>query len=481
MHLVVLNAGLEGVDAQESKVDMTKWITHTVKESAKIRLDFAAASGDVRVKVTGVEDEKEEKAPTSLDRQREYKATGSTLTIYGAIEGLNCAWNEDNLTAWGVEREINSITGHYSCGSTYALTLMPATLSHSLAIQGETWETTVTSTGAWKIDESTLPAWLSVSPQQGNSGTKVTVTAQANTEVEQRSAALTFVLSDDPTTKQVVILKQNSLLVTLAEAYTFPAAGETKADYLTVKSSAEWTVTSSAAWCTVEPKEGNAGTMQATVKAEANTGKEAREAALTFILKANAAIQQVVKVKQGGNSITVTPAEECTFLVAGETKTNYFTIESTAEWTVTSSAAWCTVEPNEGEAGTKQVTVKAEANTGKEAREADLTFALKANAAIQQVVKVKQGGTGKNSTAVEDALLAGVSVAPNPFTVQLVIKKSEGIKGRYELVSANGVTVRSGSLQGSETVLRTEALRSGVYLLRILSGESVKTFNVVKE
>jgi len=294
-----------------------------------------------------------------------------------------------SILYWSGEREINGITGHYSCGSTYALTLMPATLSHSLAIQGETWETTVTSTGAWKIDESTLPAWLSVSPQQGNSGMKVTVTAQPNTEVEQRSAALTFVLTDDPTTKQVVILKQNSLLVTLAEAYTFPAAGETKADYLTVKSSAEWTVTSSATWCTVEPKEGETGTKQATVKAEANTGKEAREAALTF--------------------------------------------------------------------------------------------ALKANAEIKQVVKVKQEGTGKNSNAVEDVLLAGVSVAPNPFTSQLVIKNSEGIKGRYEVVSANGVTVRSGSLQGSETVLRTEELKAGVYLLRILSGEGVKTFNVVKE
>ena len=77
---------MRGVDAQESKVDMTKWITLTVKESATIRLCLAAASGDVWVKVTGVEDEKEEKAPTSLYQQREYKTTGSTLTIYGAID-----------------------------------------------------------------------------------------------------------------------------------------------------------------------------------------------------------------------------------------------------------------------------------------------------------------------------------------------------------------------------------------------------------
>ena len=132
------------------------------------------------------------------------------------------------VTYWKGNTKIEGMVGNYNCVFTYALTLMPATLSQSLTYLGETWATTVTSKGAWKIDESTVPTWLTVDPKQGNSGTKVTVTAQPNTAVEQRSAALTFLLSDDPTTKQVVILKQNSkppLLVTPAEECTFPAAG----------------------------------------------------------------------------------------------------------------------------------------------------------------------------------------------------------------------------------------------------------------
>ena len=83
--------------------------------------------------------------------------------------------------------------------------------------------------------------------------------------------------------------------------------------------------------------------------------------------------------------------------------------------------------------------------------------------------------------AVEDAALESMVVAPNPFTSQLRISNPEGVEARYELVNTNGVVVRDGALQGVETVLNTENLNAGVYLLRLLSGTSSKTLRVVKE
>ena len=746
--LLCLGLGLEEADAQASQVDMTKWITLTVKQGAEIKLDFSGSSSDVWVKVTGVENEKEEKVTTSLVGEMEYKATGTTVTVYGAIEKFGCSYNNtlialdasenDNLTrleccgtqlnrlyvsganklkrlycsnnqlsnldvsrngnltylscsnnqlssldvskngnltdldcsrnqlsSLGVSRNgnltylscynnrlpsldvskngnltqlncsnnqlasldvskngdlkrldcsynrlpsldvsrngnlmslecsfnqlsslnvssngnltylycsfnqlssldvsrnelleelsihgnlfststlndlycqlpdrtgkqekgmifpvlksgdievrlvqssskavadaknweikyhqygepaISGIVGIYSCGTPYALTLAPATLPHSLSYQGETWETMVTSTGEWEVDMATLPDWLTVSPMQGNSGTTITVTAQPNTDSQVRDAALAFTLINGSTTKQVVVLRQNAgrIYVDQGREYAFPAAGETKTNYFTVESTGEWSVTSSAAWCTVEPKGGEAGTKQVTVKVEANSQKEAREAELTFALKVNAKIKRVVTVKQNENKIVVFYPIDYVFSAAGETNSSDFAVVSTREWVVTSSAAWCTVEPKEGEAGTKQVTVKAEANSQKEAREAELTFALKVNAEIKRVVKVKQTGKGSNQnpSAVENVLFSGISVAPNPFGAQLVIKNGEGIDGRYELVNTSGVLVRSGSLQGRVVVLRTEGLKAGVYLLRILAGGGAKTFSVVKE
>ena len=100
---------------------------------------------------------------------------------------------------WRIEYNVGEIAGNHTCGTTYALTLAPATLPNSFSYQGDEWKTTVTSTSDWKIDESTLPDWLSVEPKQGNSGTQVTIRATPNTEAAERSTALTFVLTNDIT------------------------------------------------------------------------------------------------------------------------------------------------------------------------------------------------------------------------------------------------------------------------------------------
>ena len=613
--LLCFTLGFNALHAEESKVDTNKCITLTVKQGAVIKLDFAAATAGVLVKITGVKDEKEEEAPIQLhdwDKQPQYEATGTEIKVYGAIEKFTCYYNKVNITALDVSQNVNltvlwcfdnrlssldvsknvnltklycnrnqlssldvrqninltslecsenqlfsldlskninltelicsenllssldvnqnvnltrllcernqlssldvtqnvnldylycssnqlssldvsknvnltrldcstnqlvslditkntqleslylyannfststlndiyctlpdrtgkrkgsvflaykkgeavdellaksaskaitdgknwairyylsgdtdveDISGNYTCGSTYGLTLAPATIQ-SFTYQGGEWKTTVTSMGNWKLDEATpLPNWLSVEPKEGNSGIQVTVTAKSNTVVWRRRAAIIFVLTDDANTKQVVLLSQIT-----------------------------------------KPK--------------------------TFI--------------------RVTPTDDYTFPYAGETKS--FSVESSGAWTVSNSnAEWLTIEPKSGAAGTTTVTFKAEANNKKEERSTELTFALKDHPDIKQLVTVKQA---VNPNAVEDILFAGISVAPNPFSSQLKIENREALLARYELVNTNGVIVRKGTLEGVETLLNTEELKAGVYLLRILSGIASKTLQVVKE
>ena len=292
---------------------------------------------------------------------------------------------------------IEDITGNYTCGSVYGLTLAPATIP-TFSYQGGEKKITVTSTGNWKLDETEpLPDWLSVEPKQGRSGTQVTVTAVPNAEKGIHRAALTFVLSDAENTKQVVVLTQ-----------------------------------------TGRPEE----------------------------------------------FITVAPFQDYIFPIEGETKENYFTVESTGEWTVTSSnAEWFPVETKSGAEGTTKVTIKADANSKGE-RKTKLTFALKEKPDVKQVVMLTQKGKSDPTpapNAVEDVALAGISVAPNPFSSQLKIKNEEVLDARYELLNTNGVVVRSGVLQGVETVFNTADLKAGAYLLRILTGTVSKTLRVVKE
>ncbi|MGP1460260.1 MAG: T9SS type A sorting domain-containing protein, partial [Bacteroides sp.] len=86
------------------------------------------------------------------------------------------------------------------------------------------------------------------------------------------------------------------------------------------------------------------------------------------------------------------------------------------------------------------------------------------------------GGSWQPQTpkAVEDAVLASLAVAPNPFTAQLRIENPEGVAVRYELVNASGLVVRSGAFSATEVFVNTEALPTGIYFVRIEAQNGAK-------
>ena len=88
---------------------------------------------------------------------------------------------------------------------------------------------------------------------------------------------------------------------------------------------------------------------------------------------------------------------------------------------------------------------------------------------------------GGEKTSVEDALLAAVTVSPNPFVGELRISNFAGTNGRYELLTLSGQLLRAGSLDAETTVVETSDLPQGLYFLQITtqSGAS-KAFRVVK-
>ena len=525
--------------ASAEGVDMSKYITLTVKQGAKIKLNVSAQNPNTVYRVTGVKDEKELIAPSFLNfNQLEYEALGTEIKVYGAISAFSCHSNYENLTGLSIENNtgltrllcfnnflsslkteknialtelkchnnllgsldikkntkleilviygnnfststlnelycdlpdrkdesmegelypvnetgdatdellvqstnkavpdarkwlvkyfdnenIIECTGTYSCSSPYNLTLAPKAMEGMFSCEGGEWKVKVTSDGSWKLNEGTLlPAWLTVEPKNGTTGQEVTIKALPNTSAEMHRATLHFVLNNDDKIKQIVLLKQApaSFSVTPTEDYTFPAEGETKTDYFTVESSGDWEVTSSNSnWFPVEPKSGGAGTNKVTIKAEKNTGAE-RSTELTFSLK-NTELKQVVTLKQEGKfAISVTPAEGYTFPAKGETKENYFKVESTGAWTVTSSNTdWFPVETKSGNAGTTNVSIKAEANKTKAELSTNLTFALTDRPNIQQIVTLKQSAGALSVTPTQGPVFpAGGGKKINFFTV----------------------------------------------------------------
>lgn len=82
--------------------------------------------------------------------------------------------------------------------------------------------------------------------------------------------------------------------------------------------------------------------------------------------------------------------------------------------------------------------------------------------------------------AVNEALLAGIALAPNPFGSELHIL-GNGLTGEYALLNLQGQVLRSGRLDAMETTLLTEALPAGLYLLRLSVEGATRTLQVVKE
>ena len=115
-------------------------------------------------------------------------------------------------------------------------------------------------------------------------------------------------------------------------------------------------------------------------------------------------------------------------------------------------------------------------------------FTVKAAVTVKAVFKKKENNGGGNNggnngggkqpqkpeTAVEDVVLASLSVAPNPFTSQLRIDNPEGLVVRYELVNASGVVVRTGAFSATEVFIDTEALPAGLYFARLMGQNGTK-------
>ena len=251
---------------------------------------------------------------------------------------------------------------------------------------------------------------------------------------------------------------------------------------VTITSTEDWKIDETISlpdWLEITPKQGVSGT-KVTVKAKSNPTTDERKYALVFALANDATTKEVIILAQQPKPpLFVTPSEDYTFPAAGETKEDYFTVESTGAWKVTSSnAEWFPVETKEGGTGTTQVTIKADANNSATERSTILTFSLKDAPEVKQDVLVRQEA---KPNAVEDAVFANVIISPNPFGNELRIKNNE-LRGEYALLNAQGVVVRSGNMADNEVLIESSDLTSGLYLLRLIAENgATKTITVVKD
>ena len=199
-----------------------------------------------------------------------------------------------------------------------------------------------------------------------------------------------------------------------------------------------------------------------TAKVKATSADGAHTAECTITVTSEDVPVESIAVSPAVLNLTVDGTQKLSVSVKPRTATN-----KTATWAVTAGADVVSVD------GTGLVRALKEGTATVTATVGGKTATCTVN------VKAKDAPTTPES--VEDAVLASLVIAPNPFTAQLRIVNPEGIALRYELVTLTGNVVRAGALDGTETVVDTEALPAGLYFVRFrMANSSERSVKVIK-
>ena len=357
-------------------------------------------------------------------------------------------------------------------GSTPTFALNPTMLNVPAA--GGVPSVNVTSDKAWTLDYDSSVTWLKASTKGGAGSQEVTFTVEKNESTAERTVVVTF--------KQAETAKELKLTITqeAAKSVLVPLLGISfteSALKLKVKTSATlfvkynpenatnkkvtWEVTEGAASLSVDANSGKitatnvAGT--AKVKATSEDGGHTAECTIT-VTNEDVPVESI-SIWPAVVNLTVEGTQRLLVSVKPRTATN-----KTATWAVTAGADIVSVD------GTGLVRALKEGTATVTATVGGKTATCTVNVTKPIVPQ-----------AVEDAVLASVVVAPNPFAAHLRIVNPEGIALRYELVTLTGNVVRAGALDGTETVVDTETLPAGLYFVRLTGQNRVKkTVKVVK-
>lgn len=284
----------------------------------------------------------------------------------GDGDGVITWWVEGNPSVSGRSLTIVVVTDDGTKTATVTINqaggmlyFEPDTLT--LASNGESAEVTCVSSDAWTLDTSTVPSWLTVTPEgSSQTGTVMTFTAPAYTGTSDRSATV-YVENQYGYRKGITVTQRGRSTHTLSVSPTDVHLPDANA------ATGQFTVTSDTSW-TIEVDTYSAGGL--TVSASSGTGNRT----LTWSLPANSYdtyTEHVIKVRTSDGAliatlsvwqpprdtsvITVQPdTDSLTFYADAPASTKTFQIRVLAmeDWTAYPNgyAPWCVYSGGSGQA-----------------------------------------------------------------------------------------------------------------------------------
>lgn len=147
--------------------------------------------------------------------------------------------------------------------------------------------------------------------------------------------------------------------------------------YVSLESNVDWKASSESDWVTIDPLSGKAGGKKVKIAVGENKLSTLRSALVRFSAVGAEEYVELI-VSQGYKSIDQASPylklDKDAVTFGADASEEYVTLETNLSWKVSKSESWVSIDPSEGDAGTRKVKISATKNNLTSERSGTLTF-----------------------------------------------------------------------------------------------------------
>lgn len=316
--------------------------------------------------------------PTLLDQCSQLGSNGTPGVFDAVISGLAPGTNY-YVVSYATS---DAGTGYGSPVSfqTIALSLQASVATIDFSIDASTANESVTANVDWIAQSNAT--WLTVEPSVGSGNGPLVIRATKNLTVATRSGMIT--LSSMGVADQTIQVSQAAGDPTLAldkADLSFSKLSENQ--NVTVTSNAPWSASANQSWVSLTPT-AQSGSGVLKISVSANSTILSRQAIVT--VKVAGLSDQEIAITQAAGDPTLALSKSSINFANGVGQ-NSFDISSNANWTITSSATWVTLNSASG-SGNESITVNVTANSTYVTRSATIT--VRCSGLADKTVSIQQ-------------------------------------------------------------------------------------------
>ncbi len=262
-------------------------------------------------------------------------------------------------------------------GANASLSASPAELAFTAKSESKTFA--VTSNTAWTATSSA--SWAKINATGGSGDAQVTVTAEENASITERSATISLKTTDGKATATVKVTQSAADVIFSVDKNEFNVAAAGESFTVKVSRNIGYKISSQPDWVKQTDKTSGGDTDTYTFKAEANSSTEAREGPIVFCNDNNECV--TVSVKQSGTEpdelFSVSPAS---FDIDGKQQDISMTVTANVEYSLSSYSDWMSLKSESS--GTYTFTVSENGSTS--ARSGSIVFKSVSGSALTVTV-----------------------------------------------------------------------------------------------